>query len=109
MIPLILDEFDKVKNKVTSEEVARARAQLKASLLMGLESTSSRCEQLAQHMLIFGRPIPTFEIIKKVEAVDEAAVIRVARRLIKGTPTITAIGPTRNSAIFKTIETRLAS
>ena len=109
LIPLILDEFDKVKNKVTSEEVARARAQLKASLLMGLESTSSRCEQLAQHMLIFGRPIPTSEIIKKVEAVDEAAVIRVARRLIKGTPTITAIGPTSNAAIFKTIETRLAS
>ena len=107
LVQLILDEFDKVKNRITSEEVERARAQLKSSLLMGLESTSSRCEQLAQHTLTFGRPITTNEIIEKVNSVDETAVIKVADRLLRGTPTVTSIGPANDNSTFKTIATHL--
>ena len=40
---------------LAAAELERARAQLKAGLLMSLESTTARCEQLAQHMLVFGR------------------------------------------------------
>ncbi|MBM09724.1 MAG: peptidase M16 [Magnetovibrio sp.] len=107
LVQLVLEEFDKVKNQVTSEEIERARAQLKANLLMGLESTTSRCEQLAQHMLIFGSPISTKEIIEKVNAVDETGVIRVAERLFKGTPTVASIGPTSDNTMFEPIANRL--
>ena len=107
LVPLILDEIDKVKTQVMTKEVERSRAQLKASLLMGLESTSSRCEQLAQQMLVFGRPVPTDEIVEKVEAVDAAAVGRVANRLFQGAPTIAAIGPVINVASYKDVAKRL--
>ncbi len=107
LVPLILDEIDEVKTQVMTKEVERSRAQLKASLLMGLESTSSRCEQLAQQMLVFGRPVPTDEIVEKVEAVDAAAVRRVANRLFQGAPTIAAIGPVINVAAYKDIAKRL--
>ena len=108
LLPLVMDEIDKVKADVTAEEVNRARAQLKASLLMGLESTSSRCEQVAQQMLVFGRPIPTEEIVAKVDAVDEAAVTRVAERLFAGQPTLAAVGPVGKVADFDAIAARLA-
>ena len=60
---------------------------------MGRESTSSRAEQLAQHLLIFGRPLPLAEIIGEVEAVDRRHLGDVAERLT-GTPSACAVmGP----------------
>lgn len=109
LMDVVLDEIDKIRTSVGADEVARARAQLKASLLMGLESTSSRCEQLAQQMLVFGRPIPTGEIVEKVEAVDEAAVLRVANRLFKGAPTLAALGPVTGVAGHEAIAQRLGA
>jgi predicted Zn-dependent peptidase len=109
LMELVLDEIDKIKTSVGADEVARARAQLKASLLMGLESTSSRCEQVAQQMLVFGRPIPIGEIVEKVEAVDEAAVLRVANRLFRGAPTLAGLGPVGEVACHDTIRARLGA
>ncbi len=54
---------------MSEAEVARARAQMKAGLLMGLESPSSRAERLARLMAIWGR-VPTLdEVIGKIDAV----------------------------------------
>jgi len=109
LMDVVLDEIDKIRTHVEAEEVDRARAQLKASLLMGLESTSSRCEQLAQQMLVFGRPIPTSEIVDNVEAVDDAAVKRVANRIFRGTPTLAALGPVKTLAGADAIAARLGN
>ena len=75
------------------DEVRRARAQLKAGILMAREGPSARCEQLAQQLLVYGRPLPTDEVIARVEAVDAAQVAAVARRLHAGPLTLTALGP----------------
>ena len=47
---------------------------MKAGLLMSLESTSARCEQMAQHLLIHGTPFDPAEIVRRIEAVDDAAI-----------------------------------
>ena len=47
----------------------RAKAQMKAGLLMALESSGARAEQLARQMLIYGRPMPLEEIVARIEAV----------------------------------------
>ncbi|WP_439817209.1 M16 family metallopeptidase [Zavarzinia sp. CC-PAN008] len=94
LVPVIADEMLDVSVHATEEEVARGRAQMKAGLLMSLESSSSRAEQLARHMLIHGRVIPTPELIASIDAVDAAAVRRVARRILdQGAPAIAALGP----------------
>ena len=93
LIPLIADEIGKVRESIDDQEVERARAQLKASTLMSLESTSARTEQLARQMMVFGRPLPIEEIIAKIEAVDTARVKAVARRLTGSKPTMAALGP----------------
>ena len=93
LMPLIADELNKVRLSVGEDEVARARAQLKASILMSLESTSSRCEQLARQMLVYGRPVPTEEIVAMIDAVTTQDVVRVAERLFSSKPSLSAIGP----------------
>jgi len=93
LVPVLCEEVVKITQGVDADELQRARAQLKASILMSLESTSSRCEQLARQVLVYGRPIPTQEVVDKVEAIDGAQIARVARRLFASPPTIAAIGP----------------
>lgn len=77
----------------TEQELTRAKSQLKATLLMGLESTSGRCERLANQFLIYGRHIPTPEIVAKIEAVTLADVQQLLGRLLQSKPTLTTLGP----------------
>jgi len=75
-------------------ETARARAQLKAGLLMGLESPSQRAEQIARQILIYGRAIPVAEMIAKVDAVDAERVRHFARGVTSlSQPAFAALGP----------------
>jgi predicted Zn-dependent peptidase len=87
-------------------EITARRA--KAGILMARESSSSRCEQLAQQMLIYGRPIPTDEIIAKVEAVDSAAITRVAKRIAATPLTLTTLGPADGLEPYAAISARLS-
>ena len=93
VIPVFCDELTKLAHNATTEEVMRARAQLKASILMSLESTNARCEQLAQQILIYGRPLSVAEVVGKIEAVEAEAVRRLAGRLAAGRPTLASLGP----------------
>src|SRR5690349_20028970 len=54
LMPVLCDETMRLADGLTAVELARAKAQMKAGLLMSLESTGARCEQMAQHMLIHG-------------------------------------------------------
>jgi predicted Zn-dependent peptidase len=108
LLSLVLDEIEKVQDDITEEELDRARAQLKASILMSLESTSARCEQLARQMMVFGRPIPTDEIVQHIDAADRASVTDVARRVFAGRPSIAAIGPIDGLCDYDTLSTRLS-
>lgn len=93
LVPVVCDELQKVIDHVDEPELARARAQVKAGLLMSMESTMSRAEQLGQHLLLFGRAIPTKEIIDKIDGVDIGAVRQAAAKLFSSKPTIAAMGP----------------
>ena len=94
LVPVMADEMIAACEALSEDEVARARAQLKAGLLMSLESTQARAERLGRHMLLFGRPLPIAEMIGRVDAIDSGAVCRTARRILKGCrPTVAALGP----------------
>ncbi len=90
----VVDQILEVGESVTETEVARAKAQMKVGLLAALESSGARAEQLARHILAFGRLIPVSEIVAKVDAVDVAAVRAAATRLVgQARPTLAVIGP----------------
>jgi predicted Zn-dependent peptidase len=107
LIPVICDEINKVTDFIAEEELNRAKAQLKAGLLMGLESTSNRCEQLAQHMLFHGRPISSLEITERIEAVNVEDLKRVARTIFSSIPTLTSIGPIQSLEAYDVFTNRI--
>lgn len=104
---LVCDEIMKSTRDISEDEVKRARAQIKSSLLMGLESTSSRCEQAARQLLVFGRPIPLAETVAKIDAVDAEQVMAFAARIAKTPVTFTAIGPTSRIPAIESIQAHL--
>ena len=108
LIPLLTDEAMKLASTLDPEETARARAQLKASILMARESTSARTEQMARHIMLFDRQIDVEEIVQKIEAVDDDAVRAVAERIFKGRPTVAAIGPIAGLESADTLSARFA-
>jgi predicted Zn-dependent peptidase len=107
LVPLICDELVRLPETLDDEEIRRARAQLKAGILMARESTGARCEQLAQHLLVFGRPLSTAEVVAKIDAVDGPQLSRVARRLVASRPTVAALGPIGRVEAFDAIAARL--
>lgn len=108
LVPVACDELARLAADADEDEVARARAQLKAGMLMSLESSASRSEQLARQMLIYGRPLSVDEIVAKVDAVDAAAVRRVTARLLAGRPSLAALGPVAQLASFEDIAAKFA-
>jgi predicted Zn-dependent peptidase len=109
LIPVTLDELHKVQHAVTDAELGRARAQVKASLLMSLESTGSRCEQLARQVQVFGRVVPTAETVARIEAVTNADVERAAVRIFRAAPTLAAMGPAGRVPALPVIAERLSA
>ena len=109
LIPVTLEELGKVQHQVTAVELARAKAQLKAGLLMSLESTGSRCEQLARQWQIFGRVIPVAETVAKIEMVTEANIHASAAKIFRQRPTIATIGPIAQVPKLSAIVDRLAA
>ncbi|OUI82063.1 peptidase M16 [Gluconobacter sp. DsW_056] len=109
LVPVMIDELKRLQDGLSEAELSRARAQLKSSLLMSLESTGSRCEQLARQIQVHNRPIPTAETVGKIDAVTEDDILRVARTIFSGTPTFTAIGPVGNMPSLEDITARLAA
>ena len=109
LIPVTLAELDRVQRDVNITELNRARAQVKASLLMSLESTGSRCEQIARQLQVFGRIIPVAETVAKLEAVTVEDTMRAATRLFRAPPTLASLGPADQVAGLAEISARLAA
>jgi predicted Zn-dependent peptidase len=109
LMPVLCDEIRKLSVGLDAAELERARAQLKAGLLMSLESTTARCEQQAAHMLVFGRPLDMAEMVARIDAVDALAVARVADRLRSAPPTLAALGPIGRVESYDRVAARLSA
>jgi len=94
LMRVVIDQIGKATESLNEAEVNRAKAQMKAGLLMTLESSEARVGQLARQMLAYGRPIPLEEIVGKVEAVTVESARASGRALVeRGRPAIAALGP----------------
>ncbi|KAI9511880.1 mitochondrial processing peptidase [Russula earlei] len=81
---------------VPSDELSRAKNQLKSSLAMALESRSVEVEDLGRQLLVHDRKIPISEMAEKIDAVTSESLQRVALRIFGsqagGKPTILTMG-----------------
>jgi predicted Zn-dependent peptidase len=91
---VIAGEMEAIAGNLSDAEVQRARAQMKVSLLMGMERPGTRAEQIAGQLFALGRVQSSAEIVAQLDAIDTTAVKRYAARVMQaGRPTIAAIGP----------------
>jgi predicted Zn-dependent peptidase len=81
----------------SSAELKRSAAQLKAGLLMALESSSVKAEQMARQLLSYGALIPSSELVAHVDAVGFSDVRDVAMRLANATPSVAVVGSGKKS------------
>jgi predicted Zn-dependent peptidase len=82
LMKLIVEEIANATETLSGPEVARAQAQMKAGLLMALESSGDRVGQLARQMITYGRPIPLEELVSKVEGVTVESARAAGRALL---------------------------
>ncbi len=110
LMPVLCEETAKLADGFEPVELARAKAQMKAGLLMSLESSSARCEQHAQHMLIHGTPFDPADLVRRIETVDDAAIGRVVAAWRAGPPTLVAASrPLGRLEDFERLRARLGS
>ncbi len=82
-------------------ELARSKAQLKAGLLMGLESSSARAEQMARQLLLFDRLMDAPELIERIDSVTAEDVRDLAAKLVSGSPpSVAVVGAGRKGEAF---------
>jgi predicted Zn-dependent peptidase len=85
---------------VPFEELRRAKDHLKGSLMLGLESTSSRMSHLARQEIYFGHQFTLDEMLNSIEAVTADDVRRVSRDLFLGDGLVaTVVGPKHGESL----------
>jgi predicted Zn-dependent peptidase len=109
LLPVIVEELRKSSHKIEQQEIERARAQIRAQLLMGQESPAARAGQIARQMMLYGRPIPNPEMMERLEGITIERLTDLAGRLFFDTvPTLSAIGPLEQLAPMEDISASLA-
>jgi predicted Zn-dependent peptidase len=110
LMPVILGELMRSADDLTLEELNRSRAQIKAGLLMSMESPSARASQIARQKLLFGRPLSTKELVATIEAISVEDVRRMAGELFtQSVPSMASVGPVKNLMPLDEVATRLGA
>jgi predicted Zn-dependent peptidase len=98
LITVVSDEMKKLILDINEDEIKRAKAQVRASLLMSQESSISRAEKLASNLAVFGRYISITEILERIEEINVNKVQDFAKKLLtqEYKPTLATIGKINN-------------
>jgi predicted Zn-dependent peptidase len=107
---LVVDEMKRAADDMSYAEVARARAQMKAGLLMGLESPERRAERLARLVAIWDRVPPLAETVEMIDAVDMRKVRDFAGAMAENSNAALALyGPVQAAPSLADIKARLVA
>lgn len=93
LMPVVCDEILKVCNDLVDEkELNRAKIQMKAGMLMALESSTSVAEVLARQMLIYGRILTIDEMVEMINSVTLQNIRETACTVFSSKPSYTLVG-----------------
>lgn len=92
LVNVSIDELKKMTNDISEKELQTAKAQIKASLLMSMESSGSRAEKLVNNISTFGRVISNEEVVNRIEAITINDVQNCIKSILNGVCTVSAVG-----------------
>lgn len=93
LMKLVIEQMNAAASGLTEIEVARVKAQMKAGLLMSLESCGARVHQLARQIFAFGQPLTTAELVARIDAVTVESARAAGRTLLaRSRPAFAAVG-----------------
>lgn len=83
VLELILEEMNSLKDTLNEAELQRAKNQLKGNIILGLESTSSRMNNIARQEIYYGRYYSPKEMMNKVDSVTLNQIKDLVSKLVK--------------------------
>ncbi len=104
-----VDELKRAADDMSEIEVERARAQMKASMLMGLENPSQRCERLARMLAIWDRVPSLDEAVAKIDAIDLGRARDYAATVTAKAPAVALYGPVGEALEYEELSGRLVA
>lgn len=107
---ITIDEMKRAADDMSEAEIARARAQMKAGMLMGLESPSNRAERLARLVQIWDKVPGLDETIARIDAVTLGNVRDFAGQMAEREPAAMALyGPIETAPTLSELQERRAA
>lgn len=103
VIGLVQECFAEVaRDGLTAEEIARAKGQMRGSLVLGLEDSSSRMSRIGRAELVFGdhRDVPW--LLDQIAAVTADDIAQLAAELLRRPASLAVVGPFRQGS-FDTV------
>ncbi len=107
---ITVDEMKRAADDMSAVEVERARVQMKAGLLMGLESPSNRAERLARMLQIWGRIPDLTEVVQQIDAVELSDVRDLAENMaVQARAALALYGPVETAPTLEALQERRAA
>ncbi len=92
-LDVIIEEFEKLKDGISDEEIVRAKVGLESALIMSSESSTSRAAHIASDYFLLGRVRSLDEIKEKIEQTGTESVLKFLRQKTFDDYTVVTIGP----------------
>ncbi len=109
LIPIVCGELKDVRGHITRGELERAKAQIRAELLIGKESVMRRAEMMGHQILSYGHPVPTEKILQRLMSITQEDVQNAAQKIFARRLILTALGPLEELEEYDSMTARLAS
>lgn len=106
---LTVDELRRSIDGLSNAEISRAKTQLKAGTLMGLESSPGQAERIARSLAIWGRVPDPSEAASRIDNVTQADLIEYASKLISRRPAMALYGPAERAPSLDELSARLVA
>ncbi|RJQ20008.1 MAG: insulinase family protein [Nitrospiraceae bacterium] len=101
IINITMDEMRGLHETITSDELQRAKAQLKGNLILALESTSNKMTNIAKQEIYYGKYLAPDEIIRLVDSLTLDNVKDLAQRITGDDRfALTVYGPVKDEDIY---------
>lgn len=110
LVPVTCDEIVKmIQEPVAEAELNRAKAQIKAGILMSRESMLSRANRQAKYLINHGHAPDIEKVISQVDSVTVYSIQKTAQKIFTTRPTLAALGPVSGLESYDKIVKRLAA